>query len=522
MGLDRYWNRIRDATMDMAGLLPENLPQGLRASVNKATRLAPTERYQDPLIFAADLDHYLAGEQISVLADSLWTRWGRWFRKHPGYAGGTMAGTAVFLGATLLVTFVVSLKNQQLTQSSSRLTTALASVQSANSVAMRALRSMVNESVSRRMAQHDELSVEDRAYIDGILKQYAAIAAIKQNMAETKALRAEALGQVGSLYYHLNQNSEAEENLQQSLQLYQELLVVSPDLALRDQYVGLAEVQVALLTESGKFQAVEDLATHAIDRMVIQLPGETTATSVPPFPVELESTVASLFMMRANARIKLKRLDLGIQDFKQSVAILEESLAARPEDVSLKYQTGSHLRTFGSLLNDNADAASQRDQAMQMANRAVELLEVAVSKRPEARNYVSSLAWAYYDRSYIHEAQNNVRQALADMDTAYKWTKQIADKYPVIGDYRKRLIQMLRRQAILRTTSGDYQNAFRDAQAMTQLELTLCSSTSASNCYERLKHIGIQVSISHRRHRNSYGSCRIESNQCAPSSRVGL
>lgn len=46
-------------------------------------------------------------------------------------------------------------------------------------------------------------------------------------------------------------------------------------------------------------------------------------------PGEFESTLTSLYMMRANARIKRNKVELGAEDFERSVAILERRLTAR-------------------------------------------------------------------------------------------------------------------------------------------------------------------------------------------------
>ncbi len=77
-----------------------DVPPGLEAICSKAMARKPEDRYATALELAADVEHWLADEPVSVYRDPLAIRVTRWARKHR---------TAVAIGAAVLQTVVVVL-----------------------------------------------------------------------------------------------------------------------------------------------------------------------------------------------------------------------------------------------------------------------------------------------------------------------------------------------------------------------------------------------------------------------------
>ncbi len=77
-----------------------DVPPGLEAICSKAMAHKPKDRYATALELAADVEHWLADEPVSVYRDPLAVRLTRWGRKHR---------TAVTVGTALLQTVVVVL-----------------------------------------------------------------------------------------------------------------------------------------------------------------------------------------------------------------------------------------------------------------------------------------------------------------------------------------------------------------------------------------------------------------------------
>jgi serine/threonine-protein kinase len=77
----------------------KDVPPPLDAVCRKAMALRPQDRYDSALALAADLEHWLADEPVSVYREPWTTRCGRWMRRHkPAVA----AAAAAILAAVLL------------------------------------------------------------------------------------------------------------------------------------------------------------------------------------------------------------------------------------------------------------------------------------------------------------------------------------------------------------------------------------------------------------------------------------
>ena len=87
------------------------IPPALEAVCCKAMALKPSERYQSPLEFAADLDHWLADEPVSALPESLSERLARVSRRHRAWTQSLAAAAAIV--AITAVVFVFLLNAQK-------------------------------------------------------------------------------------------------------------------------------------------------------------------------------------------------------------------------------------------------------------------------------------------------------------------------------------------------------------------------------------------------------------------------
>jgi tetratricopeptide (TPR) repeat protein len=444
-------------------------------------QIDPAQRYQSSQELARDLDHYLGREPVSVFAESIWTRIARKARKHPTLTGGLIAGIAALSTAGLIGSAIVGSKNQQLSSSNEQLAVALTTSQDANVIAMTSLRSMVNEAVSHRMAQRESLSDGDRAYIESILQQYLALAGVQGDTEHALAIRAEAEGQVGALYYQLNQPVDAAKHLEFARTLYQQLRQLRQTDADAIALIGYLEVLAAIQFEEGQFEKSHQTADEAIDLLTRMQalaggrPSEQPATegsSVNENAVGSISTLADLTMLRAKSGEALGASEDSLSDFRVAAALMEKAMESRPDDAAMMFAAGSNLRTYASHLNERATSIEQRREALKVADKAVELLDAATKRHPDLHRYQSSLAWAHYDRSFIHESLENPKDAIQDMWYAGSITEKLTDRFPLLHTYRDRVPAMIARRCQLYLNTGEVVFAYTDARNFSDLELT--------------------------------------------------
>jgi serine/threonine protein kinase len=100
------------------------IPRRLVAICQKALADEPSQRYPLVANLREDVERYLAGEPISVVTETLWSKLSRMVRRRSGWAAALLVGvsTAIFAGAVGSV--LLGQKNQQLRTTNSQLETA--------------------------------------------------------------------------------------------------------------------------------------------------------------------------------------------------------------------------------------------------------------------------------------------------------------------------------------------------------------------------------------------------------------
>jgi serine/threonine protein kinase len=78
--------RAKRGAFDRPAVKNAKVPKHLDAICMKAMARDPGERYASPLELAADIEHWLADEPVSVCPETRGQQWGRWLRRHRGVA----------------------------------------------------------------------------------------------------------------------------------------------------------------------------------------------------------------------------------------------------------------------------------------------------------------------------------------------------------------------------------------------------------------------------------------------------
>ncbi|MFO0807147.1 MAG: protein kinase [Gemmataceae bacterium] len=90
------------------------VPCSLDAICRKAMAQRREDRYTSPSELATDIEHWLAGDAVSAMAEGLPTKVGRWARRHQTLVTGIVAsGLATLLGLAIVV-WILSTTNDQL------------------------------------------------------------------------------------------------------------------------------------------------------------------------------------------------------------------------------------------------------------------------------------------------------------------------------------------------------------------------------------------------------------------------
>jgi WD40 repeat protein/serine/threonine protein kinase len=91
-----------------------NVSLALNAICLRAMALQPSNRYSSPRALADDIERYLADEPVSAHGEPLSVRTRRWMRKHPRSVASLAATLLVGLTSAVLISAVVTGKNEEL------------------------------------------------------------------------------------------------------------------------------------------------------------------------------------------------------------------------------------------------------------------------------------------------------------------------------------------------------------------------------------------------------------------------
>jgi tetratricopeptide (TPR) repeat protein len=185
-----------------------DVPPALDAICRKAMARKPEDRYRTALELAADVEHWLADEPVSVHRDPLAVRLGRWARKHR---------TAVAVGAGLLQTAVVVLAVSVFLMARSRTqieherTEAERQRRRAEAVNAFLVKDLLGQADPKTNPAGEKVTV--RELLDRAAAAVGAGSSTRQNPEVEGAVRSA----IGSTYYRLGLYQQARKELQRAV-----------------------------------------------------------------------------------------------------------------------------------------------------------------------------------------------------------------------------------------------------------------------------------------------------------------
>jgi tetratricopeptide (TPR) repeat protein len=238
------------------------------------------------------------------------------------------------------------------------------------------------------------------------------------------------------------------------------------------------EVLAAVFLTDGRFQESRDSSDKAIALLDSTVDRAAISVKHDDDP-KVASALSSLLIMRGEANQRLEAHDQARQDFREAAALLQQMIAGRPDDMSLKFTAGNNLRTFASYLNDRATTDSERQEALSIVSQSISYMESAGQNEMDPFRYLSTLAWSYYDRSFVLEALGRLDDAISDMRKSVDLTEKLTERFPLMNSGRQRLPGVLARRCRLFLKAGRIMSAYTDARNLSDLKLTRdeCSMT---------------------------------------------
>jgi len=443
--------------------------------VMKALEKDRGRRYETANGFAMDVQRFLAGEPVLAAPATTVYRLRKFVNRHKGpvAAAGLVLLTLVagIMGTTWGL-MRAEHEQQKAVQERDAKNLALQAEQQARAdetkarqQAFAALRSMTAEVVERKFEQGTVLTDDDRVFLRGVIAQFDAFAAIKENNADSREARAYGRYRVGAMHDRLGELKEAEQDFDQAVSIYQQLAADIPSRPEFRQALGRGHNnRGALLAKTGRLKEAEHDFELALN---IQ---KQLATDFPTRP-EFRQDVASSHNNRGKLLQDTGRLKEAEQHYDQALLGYQELTAdfsSRPE---FRLELAACHLNRGRLLS----GTGRPKEAENDYDEAVSIFKHLAADFPSRPEYRQALAKSHNNRGALRRVTGRPKEAERDYDQSLTIRKQLVAEFPLRPEFRQDLATSHNNRGNLLNDTGRIKEAEQDYDQAVSIQKQLAA-----------------------------------------------
>jgi serine/threonine-protein kinase len=381
--------KVRKGDIRLPREVNPHTPPALQAICLHAMALAPEDRYQTPQQLADDIENWIADEPVSVHAESIPQRFGRWLRRHRSWALATAVSLIIIAVISSLAAVSINrAKNDEIRQRELAQDAQEEEARQRNLAENRRLEALDNfrqargavdtslTGISKVLKYYPGVQQMRQGLLEKAAADYELFASQKSDDLEIQLERGRAYLRLGDIRRSLNQAAEAEKAYQQAVSVFTKL--------------------------------------------------KTQAAKGPDAPRGL-----------AISKIKLGILydELGDPDksseiYQETIKQLREMKKQWPDDESL-------LKTLASALSNSASLHAKRGQNREARAKVLESLELfkeiqsASSRDPEMAieraNALNLAGIIHFQEGQVEKAGDTFREGVSQFDQLLKSDKENPD-----------------------------------------------------------------------------------------------
>ncbi len=259
-------NQPLDRPRTGPAMTPRSLFPGIPAAIDAicrhATEVDPMSRYSSVPELTHDLELYLAGRQVSVLADPFWLRLRRGVQRNPAPVAAMLATVFMAVATGVMGFAMLVQKNCEITKINEQLESVIIEARMTQRQTLATLRSMVDDVILDGRNDTRIRDDSERSLLNHVLKQYFALATLPGKSCECQSIRAECLMQMGKIHLRLSNDQDAFENLQTAAGQFHELIRQTDQIESRVHLAEALSEMGELFVKLGQFDQAASL-THA-------------------------------------------------------------------------------------------------------------------------------------------------------------------------------------------------------------------------------------------------------------------
>jgi serine/threonine-protein kinase len=431
------------------------VPPALDAVCLKAMARRPDDRYATAGDLAREVERWLADEPTLAYRESWAERFRRRVRRHAVLAA---AATALLATAVIGLTLGLAAVRRERDDKDRALaaeTQAREEAEKTRRQALAALRSLTDDVVQRQLAQREQLTEEERAFLLTIASHYEGLAALQGDSAEARSIRAEGQGRVGYVRLLLGEWKGAEAALRDATALQEQMVAEFPA---RPEYLRDLAWTYSILGQI-LFQTGQSAEAEAALRQCIALERHLAAAfpSDPTYRHGLATPLNDLGIMLRG----LGRAREAETAYTEALQLGTQLVADFPDRPVYRRGLGLYHSNLANLLYEagrTPDAETHHREAIALQSRLVEEFPTRPRPRMELAQTYHNLGVLLVGRR-LPEAEAAYRKAL-------ELRARLAAEFPAQPQHRQNLARTQSNLGVLFSESqrpAEAETLFRDA-----------------------------------------------------------
>jgi serine/threonine-protein kinase len=414
-----------------------DVPAALDAICKKAMAISSDARYPSTRELVEDIEHWLADEPVRVFNEPVIARLSRWGRRHKPLVASVAALMLASIVALLIGIFLVNEERQRTDRER------LAAVEAREEAGRQTEQARDNFILARDTVKRYCLEVsadprlrnEDLRVLRNNLLQ-TAVSFHKQCIEKTREApglredRADAFYQLGSVRREIANPSEAIDDYQEALKLYEELSQEHPNNHLNARHLASCEYNLGVLFES-KGDSNAALKHH--ERALTLRRELSDFTLAEP---DLKRDVAQSHSSLGIVYEAIARRDDALKSFHNALAIRKELAERLPFVADYQFDMAKSYRVIGEFLRQ-IDRFKESEENLQ---KAIMILRALERSYPAESRYQESLAETLVSLGHLwFRGTGEVTKAEDAFNQNLALSQRIADLHPSVISYQEGL-----------------------------------------------------------------------------------
>lgn len=418
------------------------VPNALDAICRKAMALEPSDRYGSVQALAADVERWLAGEEVTVWREPWPERARRWLVKHRVLAGSSLVALVLGIAALAAILLLVdrqrkdlASKNADLEQANHSERVALANAvqaqaeeRHAKDLGRRVLELMLTSEMLDQITQQREgfLTPERQQLLKALMSYYRDLVHEDAISEEERFRRAEAHARIGRLLVALGQMTDGVKAYDTARELLEKLVSEVPAAPNhRQRLADICNTQARLLTELSEHARALAVNARALELLTL-LAGNAAS------PPQQRLAIAVTYNIRGLIQIDLGRRSEAVESFYRAIQIEDQLAAKYPEGPRYRMEAASTRNNLGLVLRD----LGQRLEAERAYREALPILQKLVTEFPQNREYRWILSAVSNNLGIVLASQGQRAEAEQSFRRALTNWEQLAAEAPGRPRYR--------------------------------------------------------------------------------------